>query len=286
MKFLQPNSAALYYRYLIAMKRKSPAPEKSLFFAAKIEELDKIKVGAVSYLNTKPLLYGIKRDPELLEQLELWEEFPAKIAAMLLDGSIDVGLVPVRIIPMLKESYIISDYCIGSDGEVASVGLFSEVALHEIETVLLDYQSRTSVELCKVLCKHHWKIDPAFEDGGINFIQHIRGKTAGVVIGDRALKLRESMPYEFDLAAAWKEMTGLPFVFAAWVANKKLPEDFISHFNKANAEGIVQLDAVIAENSYSHYDLQVYYRRNISYLLDENKRDGLKKFLELVETVD
>ncbi len=248
--------------------------------------MDKIKVGAVSYLNTKPLLYGIKRDEALLEQVELLEEFPSKIAAMLLDGSIDVGLVPVRIIPLLKESYIISDYCIGSDGEVASVGLFSDVPLREIETVLLDYQSRTSVALCKVLCKHYWNIEPVFEDGGVDFIQHIQGKTAGVVIGDRALKLRESMPHEFDLAFAWKNMTGLSFVFAAWVANKKLPQDFIAAFNTANAEGIFQLDDVIAENPYPHYDLQVYYRKNISYLLDDKKRQGLEKFLELLETID
>lgn len=253
---------------------------------AKIEELDKIKVGAVSYLNTKPLLYGIKRDAALLEQAELLEEFPSKIAAMLLDGSIDVGLVPVRIIPLLKESFIISDYCIGADGEVASVGLFSEVPLEEIKTVLLDYQSRTSVALCKVLCKHHWRIQPVFEDAGVDFIEHIQGNTAGVVIGDRALKLREKMPYEFDLAAAWKKMAGLPFVFAAWVANKKLPEDFIKAFNTANAEGIAHLDEVIAENPYTHYDLNFYYRHNISYMLDDRKREGLSKFLELLGTID
>lgn len=253
---------------------------------AKIEELDKIRVGAVSYLNTKPLLYGIKRDAALLEQVELVEEFPSKIASMLLDGSIDVGLIPVRIIPLLKESFIISDYCIGADGEVASVGLFSEVQLQEIKTILLDYQSRTSVALCKVLCKHHWKIQPVFEDAGVDFMEHIHGTTAGVVIGDRALKLRETMPYEFDLAAAWKEMTGLPFVFAAWVANKQLPDDFISNFNKANADGITHLDDVIAENPYPPYDLNVYYRNNISYVLDEEKRKGLEKFLELLNTIE
>jgi chorismate dehydratase len=104
--------------------------------------LKKIKVGAVSYLNTKPLLYGVKRSG-LMDKIELIEEYPAKIAQMLLDNQIDVGLVPVAIIPKLKEAYIITDFCIGAEGEVASVCLFSEVPVEEIETVILDYQSRT-----------------------------------------------------------------------------------------------------------------------------------------------
>lgn len=250
---------------------------------AKIEELDKIKVGAVSYLNTKPLLYGIKRDTALLQQMELVVGYPAKIAGQLIEGTIDVGLVPVRIIPLLKESYIISDYCIGAVGDVASVGVFSQLPLEQIDKVLLDYQSRTSVALCKILFKHYWKMQPVFEDAGVDFIDKIAGSTAGVVIGDRALKLRETMPYEYDLAGAWKAMTGQPFVFAAWVANKKLPADFVSNFNKANAEGMAHLDEVIAENPYPPYDLNVYYRQNISYLLDEEKRKGLEKFLAFVK---
>ncbi len=85
-----------------------------------------------------------------MQQVELIEEYPSKIAGMLVDGSIDVGLVPVAVIPKLNEWHIISDYCIGAETNVASVCLFSEVPVEEVETVLLDYQSRTSVNLCKV----------------------------------------------------------------------------------------------------------------------------------------
>src|SRR5690349_15610060 len=112
--------------------------------------MEKIRVGAVSYLNTKPLLYGITRSP-IAERIELVTDYPAKIAASLLDGSIDIGLVPVAIIPKMHEFHIISDYCIGAEGPVASVALFSEQPLENVKKVLLDYQSRTSVSLARVL---------------------------------------------------------------------------------------------------------------------------------------
>jgi len=244
--------------------------------------LGKISVGAVSYLNTKPLLYGIVRSKELLEQVELVIDYPAKIANMLVQGSLDVGLIPVAAIPQLKEWHIIGDYCIGAEGAVASVCLFSDVPLNKIERVLLDYQSKTSVNLCKVLLKHYWKINPVLEDAKEDFREHIQGTTAGVVIGDRALEQRLTSPYIYDLAAAWQQFTGLPFVFAAWIANKKLPESFCTLFNEANAVGLNELDKVVAENPYSVYDLNTYFGKNISYRLTEEKRKGLEQFLSLL----
>ena len=249
---------------------------------AKIDELKKIKVGAVSYLNTKPLLYGIKQSAELMEQIELVEDYPSKIAAMLVEGTIDVGLVPVAIIPRLKEWHIVTDYCIGADGDVASVCLFSDVPIEKIEKVLLDYQSKTSVNLAKILLRDYWNINPKIEDAKEDYITDIKGTTAGVVIGDRALAQRKISPYIYDLAGAWKSMTGLPFVFAAWIANKQLTEKFSSLFNEANGEGLNNIDKVIAANDNAVYDLDVYYRNNISYRLDENKRKGMEQFLELL----
>jgi chorismate dehydratase len=259
--------------------------KKRLSLQAKLDELEKIKIGAVSYLNTKPLLYGIKRSVALMEMAEITEEYPAKIAAMLAEGTIDVGLVPVAIVPRLKEWHVITDYCIGAEGDVASVCLFSEVPLDQVETILLDYQSRTSVNLCKVLLKYHWKKQVVLEDAREDFRDNIKGTTAGVVIGDRALEQRKTSPYIYDLAGAWKEMTGLPFVFAAWIANKKLPEQFISLFNTLNGVGLQNLDAVIAENPYPVYDLKTYYTKNIRYQLTEEKKKGMEKFLELLGTL-
>ena len=92
----------------------------------KLNHLKKIKVGAVSYLNTKPLLYGIKHHP-VFQQMELIEDYPSHIAQLLIDDKIDLGLIPVAVIPALKEYHIITDYCIGANGAVASVCLFSQV---------------------------------------------------------------------------------------------------------------------------------------------------------------
>jgi len=214
------------------------------------------------------------------DSMDLIIDYPSKIASMLLENEIDVGLVPVAIIPEMKEHYIISEYCIGSVGAVASVCLFSEVPMDEIKTVLLDYQSRTSVALLKVLIKDHWKINVVFENTSGDYQSKISGTTAGLVIGDRALAQRKISSYIFDLGLEWKKFTGLPFVFAAWVSNKKLDEDFIKRFNEANAFGLHQLEEVVKENPYEIFDLHHYYRDCISFNLDEKKRKGLEFFLE------
>ena len=241
--------------------------------------MKKIKVGAVSYLNTKPLLYGINRS-SVLDKIELIEDYPSSIAKMLVENKIDVGLVPVAIIPLLKEHYIITDFCIGAESAVASVCLFSDVPIEEIEKVYLDYQSRTSINLFKILIKEYWKKEVIIEDAKPGYQQLIKGTSAGVVIGDRAFEQRTKSKYSYDLAEAWIDHTGLPFVFAAWVANKELPSDFINDFNKANYLGINNIEHLIDDLDYSLFDLDKYYRKNISYPLTENKRKGLALFLD------
>jgi chorismate dehydratase len=241
--------------------------------------LKKIKTGAVSYLNTKPLVYGFENGM-MKEDVDLIIDYPSKIASMLLEDKIDVGLVPVAIIPEMKEHYIISDYCIGSVGEVASVALFSDVPLNEIETVLLDYQSRTSVALLKILLNEYWKIKVIYKNTSGDFQSKISGTTAGLVIGDRALIQRKISPYIFDLGLEWKNFTGLPFVFAAWISNKKLDENFIYNFNESNKTGLNNLDKVVKENPFTTFDLNHYYKDCISFDFDENKKKGLELFLK------
>ena len=245
--------------------------------------MKKIKVGAVSYLNTKPLLYGIEKSDVLMQQIELIKDYPSKIAKQLIDGDIDVGLVPVAILPQLKESYIISDYCIGCDGEVASVCLFSEVPLNEIEKVLLDYQSLTSIDLLKILITQYWKINPVLEETTGEYQSKISGTTAALIIGDRALEQRKISSYIFDLGYEWKKFTELPFVFAAWVSNKKLPMNFVSLFNDANRNGVMHIDKVINSSPTSIFDLRKYYSDHINYHLDADKREGMNLFLEKIK---
>jgi chorismate dehydratase len=242
-------------------------------------------VAAVNYLNTKPLLYGIKRSI-VFNDIELIEDYPARVAQMVLDGSADVGLIPVAIIPQLKESHIITDYCIGCDGAVASVCIFSEVPIEKVENIYLDYQSRTSVLLAKILLKEYWKSDAAFIDAkGEEYRNEIKGSTAGLVIGDRALEQRLQSKCIYDLGEAWKAHTGLPFVFAAWVSNKKLPQDFIEKFNDANKFGLQHLKEVISENTSASalFDLNQYYNEKVSYVIDDLKRKALQVFLERIK---
>jgi chorismate dehydratase len=238
----------------------------------------KIRVGAVSYLNTKPLLYGIQQ-AGFMRDIELTIDYPSRIAAMLLADQLDMGLVPVTVIPHMPEHYINGDYCIGSDGAVGSVCLFSEVPLEKVERVLLDYQSRTSVQLARILLKEHWKMNPQLVDAGLDFRRMIRGNTAGVVIGDRALEQRQLSPYIYDLGEAWKALTGLPFVYAAWISNKPLDPAFISEFNSANKYGLDHIEEVVAENPYPQFSLHDYFTRFLDYRLDDLKRKGLEKFL-------
>ena len=238
----------------------------------------KLKVGAVSYLNTKPLIYGFEHG-KMQDDIELIIDYPANVAAHLLNNTIDIGLVPVAIIPLLKDPHIISDYCIGCDGEVASVCLFSDVPLQEIETILLDYQSRTSVALLKLLLQEHWKISPELIAGKEDYEQDIAGTTAGLVIGDRALTQRLQSKYIYDLGTAWKEMTGLPFVFAAWVSNKPVSQSFITAFNEANAYGFLHLDEVIGENGITAFDIKSYYTQFVKFKLDKEMKEAKALFL-------
>lgn len=246
------------------------------------KNMEKIKVGAVNYLNTKPLLFGIGQLP-VFEKVEIITDYPANIANQLLDGTIDIGLVPVAIIPLMEQHFIVSDYCIASDGPVITVCLFSEVPVEKVEKVLLDYQSRTSVLLARLLFKKFWKKNVSFINTGEGFQNDIKGTTAGLVIGDRAFVQRLSSAYIYDLGQAWKAYSGLPFVYAAWVANKELPRDFIKAFNRANQYGLDRLDQVIEANPYDQYDLKTYYTSNISYTMDIAKRKGLHRFLEEIK---
>jgi chorismate dehydratase len=250
-----------------------------IFAASKLQKLErKVKVAAVSYLNTKPLLYGF-RDHEVMKSTELTMDYPAKIARQLIEGEVDMALVPVAIIPRMKEYHLISDYCIGADGPVASVCLFSEVPLHDIKRIYLDYQSRTSVALLKVLVANHWKLDIEFVETTGGYEHLIKGTDAGLVIGDRALEQRLISPFIYDLAEAWMHFTSLPFVFATWISNKPLPVEYIQQFNNANSIGLNNIPAVVAENKYPTYDLTLYYTKNISYPFTPAKRQGMQRFL-------
>ena len=246
--------------------------------------MKKLKVSAVSYLNTSPFIYGIEHS-DVINHIDLELDIPSDCANKLLIGKVDIGLVPVAILPQLKEYHIISDYCIGATGKVNSVLLLSDVPLNEIEKIQLDYQSRTSVDLVQLLAKKYWNITPGWIKTKEGFENDIVGKTAGVVIGDRTFHLKKEYKYQYDLAEEWFKFTGLPFVFACWVSNKKVSTLFEEAFNKALRAGVDQIDEVVEqydELTIPKSKLQSYLRNDIDYVLDENKLAAIKLFLQYI----
>jgi chorismate dehydratase len=242
----------------------------------------KYKVSAVSYLNTIPFICGLKNS-SIFNQIELTLDFPALCADKLLNNQVDIGLIPVTTIPKIKNAQIISDYCIGANGAVDTVCLYSDVPIEEVQTIALDYQSRTSVALLKILLKEYWQVKPELNNTELGFEDKIKGKHAALVIGDRAFELNAKHQYIYDLSAIWKKMTSLPFVFAAWVANTELPQDFIVAFNKALENGLTDIDKAIAleGDNYSNCENpEDYLNHKISYLLNAEKQKGMALFLE------
>ncbi len=250
-----------------------------------MQVMEKVKISVVSYLNSKPFIYGLKHS-ELINNVELSLDIPSDCARKLLNGEVDLGLIPIAVIPKLKEHYIISDYCIGAEGKVTSVMMYSEVPLQEISTILLDYQSRTSVTLVKVLANNYWKISPTWINAEANFENNIKDTTAAVIIGDRTFGLENKYKYAYDLSEEWQKFTQLPFVFACWVANKPLPETFINSFNQALKFGLdnrTQLISELKELNVYHTDIADYLNHHIKFNYDTEKQIALKLFLSYCE---
>jgi chorismate dehydratase len=255
------------------------------YLCTKLIQLDKRwRIGVVSYFNTQPLLLGIEK-ADFLSKIELVKDYPAKIAQALIDGQIDIGLVPVAITPFLSHPHIVSEYCIGTRTKVASVAIFSKVPMDQIESIYLDYQSRTSVQLARILLQEFWKKDIHCLKAEEGYIQSIEGNTAGVIIGDRALANLTNFEYVYDLGEAWMEHTGLPFVFAAWMSNQPIPDDFKALFNHANAYGVEHIDEVLNQlPARTHdYNMEEYYTKNIEYRLSDTMQQGMQLFLEKVK---
>lgn len=240
-----------------------------------------IKIAAVSYLNTKPFLYGLEQS-DIRPQIDLQLATPARCAQQLLRGEVDLGLVPVAIIPHLSAAHLVTDFCIGANGQVGTVAIFSDCPLAEITHLYLDYQSRTSVELAQYLLKHHWHLQPILLPASEGFEHTIGGKTAGLVIGDRAIALARKHAYSYDLAQYWKAATALPFVFAAWVATRPLPPDQEQALNEAFRFGISRIADVahLYQPEYPDFSVFDYYNQYIDYQLDAPKKIALSRFLD------
>lgn len=245
----------------------------------------KINISAVSYLNSKPFLYGLFQ-AGMDKEINLSLDMPSVCAQKLESGEVDLGLIPVAAIPNLPEAHIISDFCIGTLGAVKTVCIYAQCPIEELTHLYLDYQSRTSVALTQYLVKNYWKLSLKFIPAQAGFEQQVQGTKGALIIGDRTIGLENKYPYSYDLGAVWKQFTNLPFVFAAWVSNRPLNEDFKTRFNAALAQGIAHRKQVaqLFQSCYTGFSVKEYYYKYIDYDLDAEKRQALNKFLAILTT--
>lgn len=250
--------------------------------------MEKTRVSIISYLNSKPFLFGLKQFP-ISEKIDLSLDIPSKTVAKLSFKQAEIGLIPVAGLDDLDNYKIISNFCIGAVNKVRTVVMASEVPLEEVNTILMDYQSRSSVMLSKVLAKFYWKKDFAWENTCNDFQnKSIKGKTAGVVIGDRVFDIEDRFKYIYDLSGEWFKFTGLPFVFAVWVSTAEISKKFEKKFNEALAQGIENIPEIVRleQINYPGVNISEYFTQNISYDFNSEKKTGMKKFLELAKKLE
>lgn len=247
---------------------------------------EKVRISIVNYTNTLPFKWALKRD-QFLNRIDLQEDIPSICAQKLKYGQVDLALVPVALIPELEHYFIESDYCIGADGVVDSVKLYSAVPLEAIRTITLDYQSKSSITLTKVLAKFFWKLQVDYVEAVPGFEQKIDGPQAAVVIGDRTFAMNGRFNYEYDLALEWKKFTGLPFVFAAWLSTKKLSAEFVQDFNQILKYGLDHTEEAVNElhdpTKLSKERTLEYLTKRIDYQLNAAKMEALHQFIGFIK---
>lgn len=247
---------------------------------------DKIRISAVNFANTYPFMYGLT-ETGFYKKVILTADHPAECAAKLVSGKVDIGLIPVAALPLMKEYYIITDYCLGAYGKVRTVMLLSNNPFDKIKKINLDYRSRSSVTLARILAKNSWKKEFLWNNTTEDFdFVNIPGDEAVVLIGDRCFEYENRFKYKIDLAEEWYNFTGLPFAFACWTANRKLDTGFIKEFNEALGTGVRNIPAVVEKYGKSGTikgkDLTIYLTKNMNFDLNEDKRKAINLFLELM----
>lgn len=249
-----------------------------------------LRLGAVSYLNTKPLVYGLETRPG---EFDIRFDVPSRCAALLHEGTVDLGLIPA--IEYLRGDgyHIVPDVAIASDGDVATVALFTRKAMADVKSIALDLSSRTSVALTRVLCAKHWRIEPAFTPSEPDLDGMLQRADAALVIGDPAFEIdpgRRGVS-KIDLGGEWKAMTGLPFVYAMWVgrAGAASPAQCRA-LQHARDQGLQHLGEIARAVSGGDREVErrsfLYLRDNLRFSLGEQEAAGLRRFHELAAEIN
>jgi chorismate dehydratase len=250
--------------------------------------MNPVRLGAVGYLNARPLVYGLDRSPLFSIRFDV----PSECARLLHEGAIDVGLIP-SIEYLRGGAYrIVPDLAIASRGAVASVALYASRPMAEVQSIAMDTSSRTSVALVRVLCARLFRIQPRIEARGPDLADMLAHCEAALIIGDNALfqdattltvNGRPVAVEKTDLGEAWFNMTGLPFVYAFWAGRPgALTADSVRALQQARDEGVARPAELareyLASTPERHRIGADYLRDNIRYYLGSEERAGLEAF--------
>ncbi|MBM3420388.1 MAG: menaquinone biosynthesis protein [Bacteroidetes bacterium] len=251
--------------------------------------MKKIRVSTVKYANSIPLNWGLLNGP-VAPLVDIDFDHPTGIAAKIAGGKADIGLLPVAAIPQLEKYHITGDYCIGTRGSVRTVMFLSNSKIEDVGMVWLDHRSVTSVSLAMVLAKYHWKREFKWHQPDETFIYDSIGPGEAVVmIGDQCFGMENRFRYGYDLGHEWNLFTGLPFVFAAWVATIHPGREFIGDFNRSLEKGLKNIRQAVREmnkgGSLPDEEIVGYLSTNIDYEFDEPKKRAMELFLGFLNTL-
>jgi len=203
-----------------------------------------VRLGAVDYLNVRPLVYGLERHAD---RVTMRFDVPSVCAELLEAGDIDLGMVPSISYLDRPGDCIVPGVCIGSDGDVASVALFHRRPLRDVRSIALDTSSRASAALTRILCARRFDIQPVFVPHAPDLQAMLSVADAALVIGDPALfaDYRALGAAKVDLGSEWTSMTGLPFVWAFWAGRAgAAPPDVVRLLQDAATTGMHNSDAI------------------------------------------
>lgn len=238
------------------------------------------KIAAVSYLNTIPFIYGIEH--ARLLQAELLLSPPSRCVTSFDSGAADIALVPSAAVPHLKDAQIITSYCIGAHDPVRTVTIMSNHAASDIKRLYLDSHSRTSVLLARILCDGLWNICPEYVHlDDYSLVDNPQPGDGFVLIGDKVFDYEGRFAHTYDLAECWQKWTGLPFVFAVWIARAGVPQQTIDELQESLTYGVAHIPEAIAYYGHSGkpYALE-YLTKNIDFVFDSQKHKALSLFWE------
>ena len=250
-----------------------------------------LRIGAVSYLNTRPLIHGLRERLQGTGSLEL--NLPSRLAEDLSTGKLDIALIPsAEYFRGLSRGYtIVSDAVIACRGPVWSVRLLSRVPISQIQTLALDVGSRTSAALVQILLSRHAGVRPHTIPLEMEQVPENVDADAILMIGDRAMHPPAGVYHEIiDLGQWWQEATGLPFVFAMWVARPGIElGNLESILADSREDGVRDIDSIAraeaGPNGLTIDDLKRYFTDNLHFYLGEPERQALAAFhAGLIET--